>query len=231
MSGMHVTRLKTVAAVCAAAVFFLGAGFTAAEDNASTEGVVCLNGVLRVQVKDMRPEDLMKEIGEKCGIKIVVIGEVFSEVPISMRFQDMPVRTGIERVLRRAGIANHILHFGTGDNGTRVVELDLIGKKGGEEYLTQGTVPAAKPREPTPAARQAEKREAKKAAKENLDKAEAQKIQENFLNIMDEVLNAQLRDGEEPDPAEIIKLFKEVVPPEMRDQIPPEVLEELEKLE
>ncbi len=204
--------------------------FGAEDEESGSETVTYADGLVSVAAKQMRPEDLMKEIGEKCGIKIVVVGEVFSEVPLSIQFQNMPVRKAIERVLRRAGISNYLIHFGKGDNGNKVVELDLIGKKGGEKYLTQGAAlkPPTKKKEKKSSA---SRRKRKMPIKENLDMFEAEKIQENFLSIMDEVLNAQLEDGEEPDPAEILRLFKEVVPPEMKEQIPPEVLEELEKLE
>jgi len=198
------------------------------DEDAGNGIVTCQNGLLEVNAREIRTEDLMKEIGEKCGIKIVVYGEVFSEVPISIRFQNMPVRKGIERVLRGADITNHLMHFKDTDNGTHMVELDLIGEKGGERYLTH----AATPKDST---------EKKPSFKNRLDRAdesthsmtsaEEQKLQENFLKIMDEVLSSQLEEGVEPDPSEILKMFKEVVPPEMKDQIPQEVLEELEKLE
>jgi len=42
----------------------------------------------------------MKEVGEKCNIEIVVLGEVFSEIPISSGFKDVPVNAGIKRLLR-----------------------------------------------------------------------------------------------------------------------------------
>jgi hypothetical protein len=198
------------------------------EEDLSEGPVAYSNGLLTVDAKEIRPEDLMKEIGEKCGIKIVVLGEVFSEVPVSLKFQKMPARMGIERVLRMASIQNYIMHFENGNKSSRVVEIDLIGKKGGEKYLTEGASLKNKTR---PSKRSTDRRKKGKTVKTAIDKDEAEKIQENFLNIMDEVLKTQLEGGEEPDPAEILKLFKEVVPEEMKDQIPPEVMEELERLE
>ena len=182
--------------------------------------VVCSDGILSVTAREIRSEDLMKDIGEKCGIKIVAVGDVFSEVPVSLNFQKQTVRKGIERVLRVVNIPNYLLHFQDSDNGSGIIEIDLIGKKGGERHLTEGSVRKARVKKP-----------AIKPAKRKKDRKEDAKIQQNFLNIMDEILNSKLGDGEEPDPSEILRLFKEVVPPEMRDQIPPEVLEELEKLD
>lgn len=99
-----------------------------AEDFAE-ETISLERGFLSINVKDMRPEDLMKEISEKCKIDLIVLGEVFSEFPVSIRFNEVPVQEGIKRVLRRSGIPKHLMYFGTGDNGTKIVRLDLIGDK------------------------------------------------------------------------------------------------------
>lgn len=212
---------------------------TEAEEVAGNEIVSCSNGFLRIDAKDIRPEDLIKEIGEKCGIKIVVFGEAFTDTPVSMKFQKMPLRKGIERVLRVINVPNFLLHFDNTDNDSRIAELDLIGKKGGEKHLTAGSRIAAtttttvtgRNEPPKQDAQQPpDRREQKKEAKTELSKEDTGKMQENFLKIMDEVLKNQ-EGGDEPDPGEILKLFKEAVPPEMKDQIPPEVMEELERLE
>ncbi len=205
-----------------------------AEDEDQGGMVSCVGGRMNVDAREVRPEELVKELGDKCGIKVVVHGEVFSEVPVSLKFNKMPMKKGIERVLRVTNISNYILHFKDSDNGTSTLAgLDLIGKKGGEKHLTSGS--ASTPvRRPEPVEKSPRKRIKKKRKKKLEKKPEDEmdaKIQENFLRVMDEVLKSQLEDGEEPDPAEVLKLFKDVVPPEMKDQIPPEVLEELEKLE
>lgn len=207
---------------------------TEGEEPAGSEIVTCADGFLKVDAKEIRPEDLVKEIGEKCGMKVVVLGEAFAETPVSIKMQRMPLRKGIERVLRSINVVNYVAHFPAGDAPGRVVELYIVGKKGGEKQLTAGARPAPPPppqdqppRQETP---QQDRREEKKAVREELTKDETAKIQENFLKIMDEVLKNQ-EGGEEPDPGEILRLFKESVPPDMQSQIPPEVFEELEKLE
>ncbi len=50
------------------------------------------------------------------------------------------------------------------------------------------------------------------------------------MRVMDEMMKAQ-ESGEEPDPAEVLRIFNQVVPPEIRDQIPPDVLKEIEEFE
>lgn len=239
---MFISCIRTVpVCLCVWGIFAAGhvcPGFAAeGEEGSGGEIVSFADGLLKIDAKDIRPEDLIKEIGDKCGIKIVVFGEAFTETPVSLKFQKMPPRKGLERVLRTINISNYMLHFDSGDNNSRVVELDIVGKKGGEKHLTAGAgrgspatttinVPQQPPRQELPQVR----REEKKEAKTELTKEENAKMQENFLKIMDEVLKDQ-ESGEEPDPGEILKLFRDAVPPEMKDQIPPEVMEELEKLE
>jgi hypothetical protein len=63
-----------------------------------------------------------------------------------------------------------------------------------------------------------------------MGKDDAERMQQNFLNMMDQILEQKFEKGEEPDPTAILQLFNDMVPPEMRDKIPPEVLEQLEKL-
>jgi len=215
-----------------AAVHQCGAGDI---EDAGSEIVTCSDGILKVDAKDIRAEDLMKEIGEKCGIKVVVLGEAFAETQVSIKFSKMPVRKGIERVLRTANVTNFVARLHQEATGHQVSELYIVGKKGGEKQLTAGgsrtTPPIPSVAETTvPQAPAQNRREEKKEVRQELTKEETGKIQENFLKIMDEILKNQ--DGaEEPDPAEILRLFKEAVPPDMKDQIPPEVIEELEKLE
>ena len=187
------------------------------------------NGLISVQARDMRSEDLMKELGEKCAIKIVLYGDVFTDAPVSVQFKQAPIRQGVQRVLRLANIKNFLMHFAEGEQKARIVQLDLIGKKGGQRELTSGAAPAPKPAvteevktnvvEPQPP-----------VAMPQINKEDADKFQQNFLNMMDQILEQKFEQGEEPDPATIIQLFNDMVPPEMRDKLPPEVLEQMEKL-
>jgi hypothetical protein len=187
------------------------------------------NGLISVQARDMRPEDLMKELGEKCAIKIVLYGDVFTDAPVSVQIKQAPMRQGVQRVLRLSNIKNFLMHFAEGEQKARLVQLDLIGKKGGQRELTSGAAPAPKPivteevktnvTEPQP-----------QVVMPQINKEDADKFQQNFLNMMDQILEQKFEQGEEPDPATIIQLFNDMVPPDMRDKLPPEVLEQMEKL-
>lgn len=223
-----------------------GAGFARAqgdEAGGASDMVSCVEGMLKIEAPNVKPEDLIRDIGDKCGIKIVVFGEAFDEKPIGVKFQQMPVRSGLQRVLRIANMPNFVLHFDNNTANPRIVELDIMGKKGGERQLTSGTGrPASPATVPAPAAPPAsapakapekpvvqDKRDAKKSPVIDKDVV-LDKKQEDFMKVMDEMMKAQEM-GEEPDPAEVLRIFKEVVPPEIRDQIPPDVLKEIEEFE
>lgn len=195
-------------------------------------------GLLSVDAQEVRPEELVRELGEKCDIKIVLFGEVFSEIPISVKLNQVPLRQGIMRILKLANIKNYLTHFEkTGTADDRIIELSLIGKKGGERQLTSGA--ASKRSNPPDKAEEVKtaiqadnetKTEEGQVFKAKIEKEAAAEMQENFLDMMDQILEQQFEEGEEPDPATILKLFKDVVPQEIEQHIPPEVLEELEKL-
>ena len=74
----------------------------AEEHGSSSEAVFFEGGLLNINAMEIRPEDLLKEIGEKCGIKVVVIGEVFSELPVSVKIEKLPLRKGISALLKKS---------------------------------------------------------------------------------------------------------------------------------
>jgi hypothetical protein len=203
---------------------------TRASEEAMEGNVKLAGSLLSVQARDLKPEDLMKELGEKCAIKIVLYGDVFTDTPVSMQFHQVPVRQGIERILRTVRIKNYLTHFGeTDEDRDRIVQLDLIGKKGGQRELTRGSYPRVQKQIAEQIKATAEDNKPK-AVPPQMGKDDAERMQQNFLNMMDQILEQKFEKGEEPDPTAILQLFNDMVPPEMRDKIPPEVLEQMEKL-
>jgi len=149
---------------------------------------------------------------------------------VSVQFRQVPVRQGVERILRLAKIKNYLTHFSeSGENRDRIVQLDLIGKKGGQRQLTGGLFPGLQ----KPLSEQIQTNTGDmqpKTVPPQMGKEDAERMQQNFLNMMDQILEQKFEKGEEPDPAAILQLFNDMVPPEMRDKIPPEILEQMEKL-
>lgn len=203
----------------------------AVDDMTADDRVVLSNGFLSVNAVDVRAEELMREIGEKGPIKVVLYGDVFSEIPISIRFQKMPVRNGIERILKAAQVNNYLIHFEGEDDRSQIVQLDLIGTKGGQRHLTE--VARARPSAPAPPK---DVRPPARPAPQpdfipDFSDEDINKLQENFMHVMDDVLRAQLEGGTPPNPEEIIERFREAIPPEMKDKLPAEVLEQLEHMQ
>jgi hypothetical protein len=235
----------TVFVFCGALLF---GGFDLAraqgDETGGSDTVSCGDGMLKIDAPNVKAEDLMRDIGDKCGIKIVVFGDAFDEKPIGVRFQQQAVRKGLQRVLRIANIPNFVLHFDNNTASPRIVELDIMGKKGGERQLTSGTgrtvvaapVSAPAPQPPPATAKEPEKPAGsqklgdKQAPKFDPKDIVSDKTQQDFMKVMDEMMRAQ-EAGQEPDPAEVLRIFKEVVPPEIRSQIPPDVLKEIEDFE
>ena len=114
----------------------ISAGIAATAPYTLAQTVTCNETVLSVNATDIKAEDLIKAIGNECGIKMMLRGELFTEDVFSVRFENMPIRTGLERILRVINIPNHMIHFETVSGHQRVIGVDLIGKKGGERQLT-----------------------------------------------------------------------------------------------
>ena len=184
---------------------------------------MCDATTIAVNATDIKAEDLLKAVGEACGIKVVLHGEVFTDDSFSVQFENMPIRTGLERILRVVKLPNHMMHFEETGSRKRVREIDLVGKGGGERQLTSGEAPEqASPRsQPTlPPAGQ--------SAKETNKTGRAQQ-QEKVVELLDEILNEQTGAGKAPAPAEAIEIPQQELPVEMQGQIPADVPPGLEQ--
>ena len=185
---------------------------------ALAETVVCDETTLSVNAADIKAEDLLKAIGEACGIKIVVRGDVFTEDSFSVQFEKMPIRTGLERILRVVNLPNHMMHFEETNSRKRVREINLIGKKGGERQLTSGE-PGGEPKRPDRQPRLTQPQTEKPGLEQQQEEEQGEKATE----LMDEILDAQTEDGNRPDPAEVPEMPRQTLPEEMPGQIQADV--------
>lgn len=183
----------------------ISAGITAAAPYALAQTVTCDETGLSVNATSIKAEDLIKAIGNECGIKMVLRGELFTEDVFSVRFENMPIRSGLERILRVVNIPNHMMHFAETDNQNHVIKIDLIGKKGAERELTSGEQTTASEQTDTPS-RQAPPR--RKKSPPSTKKPERAQRQETAIEPPDEILNESREEEEpveeklkEPDPA------------------------------
>jgi len=187
------------------------------------------NGLLTIKAQDEEIESLIKEIGEKCNIKIVLYGELKNKTPVNIQFSDLSPSDAIRRVLKAARIKNYLFHFEEALSSKRLARVDIIGSKGIQRELTQGRgsqeVKTPLEEEKSPSEKGA------KVFKLKVKREQAEKLQEQFLSLMQKMLEGKMEKGEEPDPSAVLKMFKEMIPPEVASQLPKEVLEELKKAE
>lgn len=242
-------------------VFVVGVLTIAGGVRASGESVVCDETTLSVNALDMKAEDLIKDIGAGCGIRMVERGEVFTDDVFSVQFENLPLREGLERVLRTLDIPNHMLYF-AGDAGSkRISEIYLIGQKGGERELTAGRT-ASSPEERTPARKPGRSRrgpgsnaqvppddaaslarQAAQALTEIQEEAQApatpederaleeqEELEEKYIDVLDEIMDEQFESDEDINAERVLELYRQALPPDMRDNIPAEVIEEIELL-
>jgi len=238
---LHAVRTTAAVWALTGAVFLMA---PAAPAPAGT--VVCDATTISVSAADMKAEDLIKEIGTACGVRMVARGEVFDDEVFSLQFENMPLRDGLERVLRTLDIPNHMLRFAGTEADKRLVEIYLVGEKGGERELTGGEPPAEAPKprarpkppprprptpkaaKPQPAA-QAALTPAEQAALEQQEELE-EELEEKYIDLLDEIIDEQFENEEEISAERLLETYRQALPEDMRNNIPAEVLEEIELL-
>ncbi|MBN2106414.1 MAG: hypothetical protein JW832_03250, partial [Deltaproteobacteria bacterium] len=80
-------KIDFLAAIVLCAFLVCGGAETATaevDEAGGSEMVSCANGMIKVDAPNVKPEDLIRDIGDRCGIKIVVFGEAFDEKPIGV---------------------------------------------------------------------------------------------------------------------------------------------------
>jgi hypothetical protein len=138
----------------------------------------------------------------------------------------MPIRNGIERILRVVDVPNHLMHFEKAGGRKRLKELTLVGEKGGERELTTGA-PAAPPQ----ATRQRQSRRPGVQAETMPDTIEGAGLEQPQLPDLDppdESMNAL--EGDAPVPDEVPEMPSAPKPENVQDLSHEEVLQKLKEL-
>jgi hypothetical protein len=108
---------------------------------AETEAIVsvteCSGGyTLSINANNVALEKILKELVEKCTIKVVIYEKAILSRPISMSFKDVSIEQGIKKVIKAAGITNHLISYrNNGKNSSAVSELALLGSSGNAEGI------------------------------------------------------------------------------------------------
>jgi len=196
---------------------------------AQAETVVCDQTTISVNAENLTAEELITTIGTLCEIKVVLKGELFTEDVFSVQFENLSIRTGLDRVLRVLNMPNHMLHFKKINGQTRVVEISLIGEGGRERQLTPGIVPAAQEQPPQSgqALPEDQSPQDKDTTLAQQQKEDEEDQLEELIDRLYDILEEQYDNEKQPDTAAVQEVLRQALPPEMNGRIPEEILEEL----
>jgi hypothetical protein len=91
---------------------------------------------LSINASNVILEKILEELVEKCTIRVVVYEKAIMYHPISVSFKDLGIEQGITKVIKAAGIKNHLIRYrNNGENRSEVAELVLLGSSGKAEEI------------------------------------------------------------------------------------------------
>ena len=73
--------------------------------------VISKDGLISLEAKEVKVEEIFKEISKKCSIEIKNYGNVFPPNPINLTFSDLELKEGIKKIIKVAGIKNYSLLY------------------------------------------------------------------------------------------------------------------------
>ena len=95
-------------------------------------------GLLSIDAHDTSPEDILKELGEVCSIKIVVNENSFPDTLVSIKFKELPVDEGVKKILKATRVQNYIVQYQEVGNRNYVSGIEFLGNKSESRILTPG---------------------------------------------------------------------------------------------
>ena len=112
---------------------------------AKTEAIVslaeCSGGyTLSINANNVILGKILEELAEKCTIRVVIYEKAIVYRPISVSFQEVSFEEGIKKLVKAAGITNHLITYrNNGSNGSEVSEVALLGSSGKAEGIALTT--------------------------------------------------------------------------------------------
>ena len=112
---------------------------------AKTEAVVsvteCSGGyTLSINANNVTLGKILEELAEKCTITVAIYERALLSRPISVSFQEVSIEEGIKKLVKAAGITNHLITYRNNvNNGSEVSELALLGSSGKTESIALTT--------------------------------------------------------------------------------------------
>jgi hypothetical protein len=112
---------------------------------AKTEAIVslaeCSGGyTLSINANNVILGKILEELAEKCTIRVVIYEKAIVYRPISVSFQEVSFEEGIKKLVRAAGITNHLITYrNNGNSRSEVSEVALLGSSGKGEGMALTT--------------------------------------------------------------------------------------------
>jgi hypothetical protein len=109
---------------------------------AKTDAIVSVTefsggSTLSINANNDTLEKILKELSEKCTLKVVIYEKAILSRSIILSFKNVSIEQGIKKVLQAAGITNHLITYrNNGKNRSEVSEVTLLGNSGKTEGIT-----------------------------------------------------------------------------------------------
>ncbi len=73
---------------------------------------------------------LLRNLGSRCNLQITCRGDCRTPQPMTIQFHDLPLDQAIKKLLRAAGLNNHLIRYGAGAGGRQsITEVVVFGNR------------------------------------------------------------------------------------------------------
>lgn len=184
---------------------------------------------LSVNAHNVMLEEIIKELTEKCNIRVVVYEKAIISLPVSVSFKELRLEEGIKRVVKAAGVKSHLITYREGKvKGPEIVEISLLGsgKKGkGLTFSRESVKPEKKVKAETPSQGEFSDKVELFKARYQWEDTDTQELAGHILEMMPDAakepgleelargLDRIVGEGEEVDEKTLYQAIESSVPP------------------
>jgi hypothetical protein len=96
------------------------------------------NNLLSVDALNVKSEQLFIELGKQCKTDIIAHGDVFPTAEVTLRFEQLPIKEAIKKLVKACGLRNYLMDFqGDTPEQTRLAKLELFMGGSGQRVLSR----------------------------------------------------------------------------------------------
>jgi len=99
---------------------------------AKTKGTLSVSSIsggytFSIDAVDVMAADILKQLGEKCKVKIITQGKPLPSVPVSLRCQNIDLNQAVKRIMKASGVKNHMVKYkGSNSNKPETIEIYIL---------------------------------------------------------------------------------------------------------